>query len=107
MEMKTDAKIRVRLESFNHELLVSSCEKIMNILQNTQLNSIGLVTLPTCKRNYRVLRSPHVYKDSREHFEIRVHKRVLEFYYDADVPIFDLLSETDLPPGVFYRICLS
>ena len=105
--MKTDAKIRVRLESFNHELLVSSCEKIMNILQNTQLNSIGLVTLPTCKRIYCVLRSPHVDKDSREHFEIRVHKRVLEIYYDADVPIFDLLSETDLPPGVFYRICLS
>jgi small subunit ribosomal protein S10 len=53
------------------------------------------------------LRSPHVDKDSREHFEIRVHKRILEIYYDSEVEIFDLLSEADLPPGVFYRICLS
>jgi ribosomal protein S10 len=39
-------------------------------------------------------------KDAREHFEIRVHKRILEIYYDSEVPIFDLLSEADLPPGV-------
>jgi small subunit ribosomal protein S10 len=83
MEIKTNAKIRVRLESFNHELLVSSCQKIVNILQNTPLNSIGVVTLPTRKRIYCVLRSPHVDKDSREHFEIRIHKRILEIYYDS------------------------
>lgn len=107
MEIKTNAKIRVRLESFNHELLVSSCQKITDILSNTSLNSIGMVTLPTSKRIYCVLRSPHVDKDSREHFEIRIHKRVLEIYYDPEVPIFDLLAEIDLAPGVFYRICLS
>lgn len=107
MEGKPDAKIRVRLESFSHELLGSSCQKIMNILQNTSLNSIGVISLPTRKRIYCVLRSPHVNKDSREHFEIRIHKRMLEIYYDSEVPIFDLLSETDLPPGVFYRICLA
>ena len=107
METKTNAKIRIRLESFNHELLNSSCQKIVHILQDTPLNSIGVVSLPTRKRIYCVLRSPHVDKDSREHFEIRIHRRVLEIYYDAEVPIFDLLSETDLPPGVFYRICLS
>jgi small subunit ribosomal protein S10 len=107
MEIKTNAKIRVRLESFNHELLNSSCKKILEILQNTPLDSIGVVALPTKRRIYCVLRSPHVDKDSREHFEIRVHKRILEIYYDAEVPIFDLLSEADLPPGVFYRICLS
>ncbi|MCL4386295.1 MAG: 30S ribosomal protein S10 [Cyanobacteria bacterium] len=107
MEIKTNAKIRVRLESFNHELLIYSCEKIINILQNTSLNSIGVVLLPTCKSIYCVLRSPHVNKDSREHFEIRIHKRILEIYYNLEVPIFDLLSEVDLPSGVFYRICLS
>jgi small subunit ribosomal protein S10 len=106
MEKKTNAKIRVRLESFDHELLGSSCQKIINILQNTTLNSIGVITLPTRKRIYCVLRSPHVDKDSREHFEIRIHKRILEIYYDPEVPIFDLLSEADLPSGVFYRICL-
>ena len=107
MGIKTNAKIRVRLESFNHELLVSSCQKISDILSNTSLNSIAMVTLPTSKRIYCVLRSPHVDKDSREHFEIRIHKRVLEIYYDPEVPIFDLLAEIDLAPGVFYRICLS
>jgi small subunit ribosomal protein S10 len=104
---KANAKIRVRLESFNHELLASSCQKIVNLLQNTVLSSIGVVSLPTRKRIYCVLRSPHVDKDSREHFEIRIHKRILEIYYDSEVPIFDLLSEADLPSGVFYRICLS
>jgi small subunit ribosomal protein S10 len=107
MKAKTNAKIRVRLESFNHELLVSSCQKIVTILQNAPLSSIGVITLPTRKRIYCVLRSPHVDKDSREHFEIRIHKRILEIYYDSEVPIFDLLSEADLPSGVFYRICLS
>jgi len=107
MEIETNAKIRVRLESFNHEILVSSCHKIMSVLQNTSLKSIGLVTLPTRRRIYCVLRSPHVDKDSREHFEVRIHKRILEINYDLEVPIFDLLSEVDLPSGVFYRICLS
>jgi small subunit ribosomal protein S10 len=107
METKTNAKIRVRLESFNHEVLVSSCQKIINILSNASLNSIGMVTLPTSKRIYCVLRSPHVDKDSREHFEIRIHKRILEIYYDPEIPIFDLLAEIDLAPGIFYRICLS
>jgi len=107
MKIKTDAKIRVRLESFNHELLNSSCKKIVNILQNTSLDSFGIISLPTRRRIYCVLRSPHVDKDSREHFEIRVHKRILEINYDPEVPVLDLLSEADLPPGIFYRICLS
>ncbi len=105
MNTKTTAKIRIRLESFNHQLLISSCQTIGKILQNTPVNSIGVITLPTRKRIYCVLRSPHVDKDSREHFEI--HKRILEIYYDSEVPIFDLLSEADLPPGVFYSIYLS
>lgn len=107
MEIQTNAKIRIRLESFDHELLVSSCKKIVTMLQNTPLNSIGVVTLPTQKRIYCVLRSPHVDKDSREHFEIRVHKRILEIYYNPEVSVFDLLSKADLPSGVFYRLCLS
>jgi small subunit ribosomal protein S10 len=107
MEIKTNAKIRVRLESFNHELLVSSCQKIIETLSSASLKSIGMVTLPTSKRIYCVLRSPHVDKDSREHFEIRIHKRVLEVYYDPELSIFDLLADIDLAPGIFYRICLS
>ena len=107
MNTITDAKIRIRLESFNHELLTLSSQTIINLLQNTSLSSIRAIALPTRKRIYCVLRSPHVNKDSREHFEIRIHKRILEIYYDSEVPIFELLSEVDLPPGVFYSIYLS
>ena len=107
MEVKTTAKIRIRWESFNNELLISSSQKLIKTLSTLSLNSIGMVTLPTSKRIYCVLRSPHVDKDSREHFEIRIYKRVLEIYYDSELPIFDLLTDIDLAPGIFYRICLS
>lgn len=107
MEIKTNEKIRVRLESFNHELLTSSCRKIINLLQTNEINKFSMVSLPTDKRIYCVLRSPHVDKDSREHFEIRIHKRILDISYDPSINIFELLSKSDLPPGILYRICLS
>nr|YP_009497536.1 ribosomal protein S10 [Biddulphia tridens]AWT40249.1 ribosomal protein S10 [Biddulphia tridens] len=106
MEIKTNEKLRVRLESFNHELLISSCRKIIDIIQFNNRNLVNLITLPTDKRIYCVLRSPHVDKDSREHFEVRTHKRVLDIYYDSETNVFDLLTELDLPSGVFYRISI-
>ena len=99
MKIKTNAKIRVRLESFNAECLVSSCNKIIDTLSNTSLNSIGMVALPTTKRIYCVLRSPHVDKDSREHFEIRIHKRFIDINTTSP-SILDLLLKTELPAGV-------
>jgi small subunit ribosomal protein S10 len=100
-------KILVKLESFDHELLDVSCKKIVNILKTASLDSPAVITLPTSKRIYCVLRSPHVDKDSREHFEIRKHKRVLEIHHNSEILIFNLLSDVDLPSGIFYRICLS
>jgi small subunit ribosomal protein S10 len=107
MDIKTNEKIRVRLESFNHELLNLSCRKLISLLETNNTTQYSMVLLPTDKRIYCVLRSPHVDKDSREHFEIRIHKRVLEIYSNSELNIFDLLVDSDLPPGVFYRICLS
>ena len=107
MEIKTNEKIRVRLESFNHELLTSSCRKIINLLQTNEINKFSMVPLPTDKRIYCVLRSPHVDKDSREHFELRIHKKIIEIYYESSVDIFNLLLEFDLPSGVLYSIRLS
>ena len=106
MEIKPNEKIRIRLESFNHELLNISCQKIIEISQNNNVDNVGIVSLPTDKRIYCVLRSPHVDKDAREHFEIRVHKRIIDISYDPEVNIFDLLSKSDLPPGILYQICL-
>jgi len=99
-------KIRVRLESFNHQLLVSSCQKIIDIIQTNNIENFSLVSLPTNKRIYCVLRSPHVDKDSREHFEIRIHKRILDISYDSKINIFDLLLKSELPSGILYQICL-
>ena len=66
-------KIRIKLESFNHELLDSSCRQIIEKIQATNSKIIGPVPLPTKKRIYCVLRSPHVNKDAREHFDGEVH----------------------------------
>ena len=107
MEIKTNEKIRVKLESFNHELLTSSCRKITDLIQTYDIAKFSAVSLPTDKRIYCVLRSPHVNKDSREHFEIRVHKRVLDISYDSSLNIFEILSKLDLPSGILYRICLG
>ena len=103
-------KIRIRLKSFNCELLISSCQKITKTLQNDPLiNSISNISLPMHKRIYCVLRSPHVDKDSREHFEVRIHKRILEIYCNSSLyKNFDdllLLFEADLPAGVFFDFC--
>jgi len=97
-------KIRVKIQSFNHELLNQSCNKILTSTKTIDVNTVGPIPLPTDKRIYCVLRSPHVYKDSREHFEIRVHKRIIDIYYDSTVNIMQLLSELDLPAGVLYQV---
>jgi len=101
-----NTKIRIKLKSFNHELLISSSQKIINILKKESINSLQLVALPTTKRVYCVLRSPHVDKKSREHFEIRTHARILDINLKLKLPIFDLLAKIDLAPGIFYQICL-
>ena len=100
-------KIRIRLKSYEISLLNESCEKIIDTASRTESLTMGPIPLPTQRKIYCVLRSPHVNKDSREHFEIRIHKRILEIYYDSSINIFDLLVKSDLPPGVLYRICLS
>jgi len=104
---KRKIKIRVRLASFNYIPLIESCKKIFAIVKDMPINSISLVTLPTKKRIYCVLRSPHVDKDSREHFEVRVHKRVIDIYYDSEIDLFTILSKTELPSGVNYRIRIT
>jgi len=107
MSTNSNEKIRVKLESFNHQLLTLSCQKIIDIIETSKIKKFGLISLPTNKRIYCVLRSPHVDKDSREHFEIRIHKRIVDIYYDSTINILDILTQSDLPPGVFYKICLS
>ena len=72
-------KIRIRLKAFDRRLLDTSCEKIVDTANRTDAIAVGPIPLPTKKRIYCVLRSPHVDKDSREHFETRTHRPLLIF----------------------------
>ena len=71
-------KIRIRLKAYDHEVIDQSTKKIVETVVRTQAKVRGPVPLPTEIRRYCVVRSPHVDKDSREHFEMRIHKRLLD-----------------------------
>ena len=71
-------KIRIRLKAYDHEIIDQSTKKIVETVVRTQATVRGPVPLPTEKHRFTVIRSPHKYKDSREHFEMRIHKRLLD-----------------------------
>ena len=96
-------KIRIRLKAYDHEVLDQSTEKIVQTVLRTQAKVQGPVPLPTDKHRYTVIRSPHKYKDSREHFEMRVHKRLVDIVEHTPKTV-DSLQRLDLPAGVDIEI---
>jgi small subunit ribosomal protein S10 len=92
MNEKLKNRIRIRLQSYDHKLLDIACKQILNEVEKTESKIVGPIPLPTKKRVYCVLRSPHVNKDSREHFEIRIHKRVLDIYPTSVDPSNSLIT---------------
>ena len=98
-------KIRIRLQAFDRRLLDTSCEKIVDTANRTNATAIGPIPLPTKRRIYCVLRSPHVDKDSREHFETRTHRRIIDIYQPSSKTI-DALMKLDLPSGVDIEVKL-
>jgi len=99
MNLNIKKKIRIKLESFDYELLNFSCQQILDKIQVTNSKIIGPIFLPTKKRIYCVLSSPHVNKNAREHFEIRIHKRILDIY-PSDSNTRKSLVTVNLPSGV-------
>ncbi|HEC79928.1 MAG: 30S ribosomal protein S10 [Candidatus Coatesbacteria bacterium] len=96
-------KIRIRLRSYDHRLLDMSVKEIIQTTERTGARVSGPVPLPTRINRYTVLRSPHIDKKSREQFEIRVHKRLLEI--DMPTPeTIDALMKLQLPAGVDVEI---
>ena len=73
-----DQKIRIRLKAYDHEIIDQSTKKIVETVVRTQAKIKGPIPLPSEKHRFTVIRSPHKYKDSREHFEIRTHKRLID-----------------------------
>lgn len=98
-------RIRVCLKAYDHRLIDSSAEKIVETARRTNARVAGPIPLPTRKRIYCVLRSPHVDKKSREHFETRVHKRIIDIL-DPTPQTTDELSRMDLPAGVDIEVKL-
>lgn len=98
-------KIRLRLKSYDSRLLDKSVKDIMETARNTGAKIKGPVLLPTRISRYTVLRSPFVNKKSREQFEIRVHKRLMDIL-DASEQTVDALMRIDLPAGVDIEVKL-
>ncbi|HNS32426.1 MAG TPA: 30S ribosomal protein S10 [bacterium] len=99
-------RIRIKLKSFDNRLLDKSVEEIVELAKRSGVKIVGPVPLPTKKEIYTVLRSPHVNKKSREQFEIRVHKRLIDIM-DSTARTVDSLSKLNLPAGVEVEMKLS
>ena len=98
-------KIRIRLKIYDTSLLNLSFEKIIDTASRTEALTMGPIPIPTRRKIYCVLRSPHVNKDSREHFETRTHKRIIDVYEPSSKTI-DSLMKLDLPSGVHIEVKL-
>lgn len=98
-------KIRIKLKSYEHSILDMSAQKIVETAKNTGATVSGPIPLPTKKQVVTIIRSPHKYKDSREQFEIRTHKRLIDIYNPSEKTV-DSLTRLDLPAGVNIEIKL-
>ena len=94
-------KFRILLRSFNNELINLACQQLRTTLLTAEkdCNLNGVVSLPIKIKRFCVLRSPHIDKDSREHFEVRQYKRFIDLNTESP-SILDLLLKTELPAGV-------
>lgn len=96
---KQEKKIRVRLQAYDHKILEVSVQKIMNVAEKSGAGIVGPIPLPTERQVFTILRAVHKYKDAREQFEIRTHKRLIDITNPTKETI-DLLRRLDLPAGV-------
>lgn len=96
-------KIRIKLMAYDHRLLDISAEEIVETAKRTGANVAGPIPLPTKREVFTVLRSPHVDKKSREQFQIKTHKRILDIVNPTSKTI-DALKKLDLPAGVYVEI---
>ena len=98
-------RIRIKLKAYEHNLIDQSAEKIVETARRTGARVSGPSPLPTEKEIVTILRSPHVNKDSREQFEIRTHKRLIDILQPSAKTV-DALMKLDLPAGVDIEIKL-
>lgn len=99
-------KIRIKLEAFDHKLIDSSTQDIVDTAKRTGAVICGPIPLPTEIKKYTVLISPHVNKDARDQYEVRIHKRMVEILQPTDRTV-DALMKLDLPAGVDFQVSLD
>ena len=98
-------KIRIRLKSYDHEVIDNAAKKLVDEVTRTGASVVGPVPLPTKRSVFTFIRSPHKYKDSREQFEMRTHKRLIDIV-DPTLKTIDTLRRLDLPADVSVEIKL-
>ena len=98
-------KIRIKLKAYDHDLIDRSAERIVDTAKRTGTKVSGPIPLPTEKEVVTILRAVHKYKDSREQFEIRTHKRLIDIY-NPSAKTVDSLMTLDLPAGVDIKMKL-
>ena len=102
---KCESKIRIKLKAYEHNLIDQSAAKIVDTARRTGARVSGPIPLPTEKEIITILRAPHKYKDSREQFEMRTHKRLIDILQPSAKTV-DALMKLDLPAGVDIEIKL-
>ena len=103
MNLYKPEKLRIGLKAYDSRILDDSCNKIVDVINTSGTQVVGPIPLPTKRRIYCVLRSPHVNKDSREHFEIRTHKRLIDVHAPSEQTM-ENLRNLDLSAGVDVEI---
>ena len=96
-------RIRIRLNAYDHRIIDQSAKLIVETAERTGANVVGPIPLPTEKKVYTVLKSTFVHKDSREQFEMRIHKRLIEIT-DPRPKTIDALTNLNLPAGVSIEV---
>ena len=99
-------KIRIKLKAYEHNLIDQSAERIVETAKRTGARVTGPIPLPTEKEIVTILRAPHKYKDSREQFEMRTHKRLIDIL-NPNPRTVDAMMKLDLPAGVEIEIKLN
>jgi small subunit ribosomal protein S10 len=97
------SSIRIRLKAFDHQIIDESSRRIVETVARTDASVRGPIPLPTENHRFTVIRGPHVDKDSREHFEMRIHKRLIDII-DPNAKTIDSLQRIELPAGVDIEI---
>ena len=102
-EVEAKTKLRIKLKSYDHKVIDNTCRSIIELAKRSNVETTGPIPLPSEVHKYTVLRSSFVHKDSREQYEMRVHKRLIEVY-NPTTKFIEALKDLNLPAGVEIEI---